>query len=70
MLGGAGMSGLEKVLSALDPFFKELDEFLCGPERRAAALAIKRHRIETKDGHIVITGEFKSLTVNGKRVQL
>jgi hypothetical protein len=62
------MSGLEKLMTALDPFFKELDEFLCGPERRAQA--VKRHRIETKDGHIVITGEFKSLTVNGKRVRL
>lgn len=28
---------------------------------------MKRHRIVTKDGHITITGEFKSLTVNGRR---
>lgn len=31
---------------------------------------VKRHRIISKDGHIVITGEFKSLTVNGKRVSV
>ena len=29
----------------------------------------KRHRIISKGGHIEITGTFKSLTVNGKKVE-
>lgn len=29
----------------------------------------KQHRIESKDGDIIITGEFRMLIINGKKVK-
>mgnify|MGYP001596935227 CR=1 FL=1 len=39
------------------------------PKPETAAVT-KKHRITTKDGHITIEGDFKSLTVNGKVINV
>lgn len=35
---------------------------------RCTGAKTRRHRIVSKDGHITITGQYKTLTVNGKKL--
>lgn len=53
------------LLSESERLFRFLEKFF-----NLEAPKVKRHRIESKDGHITINGEFKSLTINGKRAVL
>lgn len=49
--------------------FDFLDRFFSNPwPSRPLSYFKKRHRIITKDGHIVITGHWKTVTINGKKI--
>jgi hypothetical protein len=60
---------VDGLFDAVDHLFTD-DDRTFTTEDAEKLKATRRHRITSDFGHIRITGEFKSLTINGRKIRL